>query len=649
MVIKRWYLLLFEVAFFIVIFVITINPLRDFDIWFHLKSGEVFSQRGIIFKDVFSYSAQGRKWYPYEWLYQVIIYQFKQIFGFEAIKYFTALLYSLISLTIYITLRKLFKLKAYFAALLIFFFVASTFEFYAARPQSLAYLFFSLNLFLILRYYFEGKNYLLLTLPFTLLWSNLHGSIFLNVLLFIGFAGISLLNYLTLKQTSWLKKSKILILYAALSFILSILPPLGFTQYELLWRFFQDRLIISNYISEWTPLTPNQLPFYIFSSELILTLGILYFTIKKQRIWQESLWVIIGIAVAFSGYLANRNTFLSYILITLLLGWAIAKWDLKSTKKFSRLILTLGVIIFFTANLWIYTQKSAYSQNLRLYYPVSATVFIKNYLNGHMFNEYGYGGYLLYNLYPQKQVFVDGRTDVYLCCEMVDLLNIDSNKFLSDSDYKNVLDKLWNKYDISYVLIRTQKNTVLRKIGRILTDDPNWNLVFWDDFSEIFVRKDGKNDQVLKELSTKAATPYDQDLFRPNMEDQALSEYQKMDSIVDSARSHNAIGFIYLKQNKFDLAKDEFVKALSLDPTFESPYMNLAELAAKDQDLDQAINLYQKALSLAPDRGLIYIRLGQLTLQQSGDLVKARQIWQDGLDNTADDQAKKQLQSLIQS
>ena len=73
----------------------------------------------------------------------------------------------------------------------------------------------------------------------------------------------------------------------------------------------------------------------------------------------------------------------------------------------------------------------------------------------------------------------------------------------------------------------------------------------------------------------------------------------------------------------------------------------MAELSARDGDLDSAINLYLKARLLAPDRGLIYIRLGQLTLENGGSIEDARNIWQKGLENTVDEDAKKQLTKLI--
>ena len=75
--------------------------------------------------------------------------------------------------------------------------------------------------------------------------------------------------------------------------------------------------------------------------------------------------------------------------------------------------------------------------------------------------------------------------------------------------------------------------------------------------------------------------------------------------------------------------------------------MNLAELAAKDGKLDEAITLYYQAQKRAFDRGLIYIRLGQLVIQRSGDTNKAKQVWNEGLKYTVDEDAKKRLTELL--
>lgn len=648
MVAQKPLILILTFIFFIFIFSQSVLSLRDFDIWFHIKSGEIISQLGIIHYDVFSHSASGREWAPYEWLFQVFVYHFQNIFGFQAIKYLMAVVVTIHTGIIYLTLRKVFDLNRILSFSLSFIYLVSVYEFLTARPHLFAYTFLVFNLFLILLYFFKGKNLLFLTIPITLIWANLHGSIFLDVAFFAGYALISLVNFSLFKQQAWWSKFKTLGIYTLITTVLTILPPLGFLQYQLLWRFFQLREFISSYIDEWAPLSTNPYGFIDFTVTAILILLIFIITNFKQKTFLKNLWVIPLLPVIIWPYLAVRNIFLAYISLTLILGWNLARFQPFPYRPTIKYLLIGLLVVSIGFHSWLLKYKKDLKEAMRFYYPVNATQFIKNYnLQGNMFNEYGYGGYLLYHLYPDHKVFFDGRTDIYLCCEMPDTLELATKKFLSDEEYKKLLDKLWDKYNISYVLLRPEKHTILRKIMRILTDDPKWGLVFWDDHTQMFVREDGKNDQLLKNLEAFAATPYNKNPFREGAADQALKEYQRMNSITPSARSHNAIGFILLQQGQYDAAKAEFEQALKYDHTFESPYMNLAELAAKDGDLDTAIKLYQQARERAPDRGLIYIRLGQLFLEKTGDLDQAKKIWQQGLKETVDDEAKEKLKELL--
>jgi tetratricopeptide (TPR) repeat protein len=265
-----------------------------------------------------------------------------------------------------------------------------------------------------------------------------------------------------------------------------------------------------------------------------------------------------------------------------------------------------------------------------------------------MYNELAYGGYLIYKLYPQRKVFIDLRGDVYLCCELKDYYSLIQNKYQPDTKYKNLLDNLWNKYNISYAILDSTENTVQSRIGKTLINDPNWNLVFWDDNSQIFIKNDRKNTNLLTLFSAKAASPYDTTPIRKNNLDLALQEYRRMISIADSARSRNAIGYILFKEGKMDQAQAQFQKALQLNNNYDSPYMNLGELFLLKKDTYTAIKLYQKALSLNPGRAFIYIRLGELYLR-NGESGHAKQVWQKGLDNIQEATAQRTFKQLLQS
>lgn len=649
-----------ELIFFTAVFILSIQPLLDFDLWFHLKSGEIIAQKGIIFYDVFSHSASGRLWYPYEWLFQLGMYYIKNIFGLEMIKYVTAAIITYIVYVLYRIFRVILSLNIGYSLLCCYFFYISIFEFISPRPHLPAYAFLLTNLFLIWLYVYKNRNLLFLTIPVTLIWANMHGSVFLDVYLFGTYTFMMWLSLrggakATTKQSYTFKVTdcfapevarndseiKVLAGYTVLTAILTILPPLGLTQYKLLVYFFQNMNIISKFIEEWVPLKYSPVLFWIYTATLILVLLAFFKTLKNMKDKSGLFMLLPIIPFVFAAYTASRNIFPAYIGIILILGWTLKAANINLRNRFVNILLVVVAIAY----IWVYFDKKA---PLPYRYPVKAADFIeKNDLKGNMYNEYGYGGYLLYRLYPKYKVFYDGRTDVYLCCEMKDNMQLGWDKNFPDNEYKKVMDGIWNKYKISYVIMETLKHTVLRKISRVLTDDPDWSLVYWDDATEIFVRHDGLNDSLLEKYGATAATPYNQNPFIKDKEDIALEEYIQMADITDSAKSRNAIGYIYLTKGKISEARDEFLKAIELDPNNESPYMNLAEIYAKDNDLNMAIKLYRQAKILAPDRGLIYIRLGQLIVQNGDARDEALTVWKEGLEKTVDDEAKNTLRKMI--
>ena len=621
-------------------------PLRDFDIWFHLKSGEVISKMGIIHHDVFSYRTAGREWFPYEWLFQVTFYAIQQIAGFNSLKYVVGgimviqlwflrrILKNILSLNIWLTLTTL------------FIYYASIFEFVAARPHIVAYTLLIITIYLLLRYMMQNKNTLWAAIPITLVWANLHGSIFLDIALFGSFTGVTYINYYISKNKIWLAKCKTLALYTITITFCTILPPLGTTQYRLLWLFFGQRKFISSFIDEWTPLILNPIGFYIFTAFAAVVLILLLIHIIKSG-WKKYLWTIPFIPLIFTAYVASRNIYIAHIALSVLLGLGLTGLMHRQLSKKAQCTAYGLICIVLALHGWVFIMKQ---ESPTFYYPVSATNFIKKiHLSGNMYNEYAYGGYLLYQLYPDVKVFIDGRTDLYLCCEIPEGLIAGKLKTVSDDDYRDVLyQTTWDKYNISYVVIRTEKNTVLRKIARVLNTDPEWSLIFWDDYTQIFVRHDGKNDSILEKYAASAATPYLKDPYIKDQQKQAMAEYEQMNDMVKSGRTSNAIGYILLQQGQLEEARPWFEEAARLNNIFESPLMNLGELAVHDGDYRKAIEYYKKAQKMAPDRGMIYIRLGQLFIEGYNDHAKALSVWQTGVKETIDADAKKQLQLLIE-
>lgn len=654
--IKRHAPLFAEGIFLFFIFFASQLPLRDFDIWFHIKAGELFVNLGHLpFVDYFSFAAQGREWIHFEWLFQIVVYFLSKI-GLWIIPPFISIFVVILYFFLLRIFHYIFGLGLFPRLLISFVFFVLTYEFYTARPHIIAYTFLTITCFLILARIFKDKKWVYATPFITLIWTNIHSTGFLSWGIMLSFAVLLLLQWLVNRDKNHFQKCRDLFICSGVNFLVTISPPMGFLNYKLLWRFFLEREFLGVFIAEWAPTSPEENPvgYFLFTALLITTVLVFLFLTIKKKLYLKNVWGIPFIIMALTGYSASRNVFPATLGLLILLAWNIRHIaDFLDTKRaiyqghirlLSTFAIALVILVFFG---YLLIEKQRAFASRRLYYPVQSTEFAKRYLNGNMFNDYTYGGYILYHVYPRLRVLIDGRAEIYLCCEMHDYLSLAINKYLPDDEYYTLLTDYWNKYDISFAIISTQKNNVMRRIARLLNADPHWTLVFWDDDSQVFVKRNGKNDEIIAQLEAKNATPYLREPFVKNNMNEALSEYERMDKIAPSAHTSNAIGFILMQKGRFDEAKERFNSAIDQDPTFESPYMNLAELAAKDGDLDKAISLYTKAQYLAEDRGLIYVRLGQLVLERSGDKERARKTWELGIKNTIDGDAKDRLKELL--
>ena len=59
---------------FLSVFITGLQPIRSPDFWHHAASGRLVVQSGPQRAEVFSHTAQGRRWIQFEWLSQLFIY-----------------------------------------------------------------------------------------------------------------------------------------------------------------------------------------------------------------------------------------------------------------------------------------------------------------------------------------------------------------------------------------------------------------------------------------------------------------------------------------------------------------------------------------------------------------------------------------------
>lgn len=640
------FMLFFVITFFLLAFyVINLLP-PDSDMFYHIKLGDVIAHQGIIHKDILSQVGSNKLWVPSEWLFEVLLYWFTSLFGFDSFRIFVAIFAVLEIGILYIVLRKILRLNEINALGLSVFFLLLNFDLLTGRPQLIVNTFLIIELFLLFLYVLKNKNFLYILIPLTYLWANTHGSVILSPLVCFSYAVVCLLNAFLQKneKKNWLKKAKTLGFYTIVISIVSILPLQGIVPYQHLLALLHSRAVDSHFVSEWRPLylTPGNFLFYSFVISIPLVV-FSYIVVKTKKL-REFIWFLPLLFFILAGYSALRNTYYGYIALTIIIGWLLTRINFFTFNKTGKIVFCTFAVAIYGFLLWAMYVRVPTSV---IIYPENAANFIqKEHLIGNMFNQYEYGGYLEYRLYPMKKALIDGRT--LLCCELQDYYSLSTNLSLPYSKYALLLNQFFTRHHISFVLIDIDNQDLLgTKISSVLINDPKWNLVFWDDVSEIFVEGDAENEQVLKKFVAKSATPFENSIYKKGQMDIALYEYEQMTHIQDSAITRNSMGVILATQGKTAQATEQYLKAISLNKNYTNAYFNLAQIKLTQGQYQDAIGLFKQALGLKPKEGLIYIQLARAYTAMN-DTNNALETLRQAYNQATNDQQRQVFSQLMQ-
>jgi hypothetical protein len=129
----------------------------------------------------------------------------------------------------------------------------------------------------------------------------------------------------------------------------------------------------------------------------------------------------------------------------------------------------VGSLIFF------FPSAAELQQNVDEQYPRAALEFMQQqHINGRIFNDYGWGGYMEWNA-PQLKPFIDGRADIFV-------YNGVFEDFLTATAIKEPFAIL-DKYKIDYVFLQPKQ-----PLSYLLEHSPAWRMIYSDKVAVLFER-----------------------------------------------------------------------------------------------------------------------------------------------------------------
>jgi hypothetical protein len=510
--------------------------LNDPDLYWHLKTGDyVLENWEVPDVDPFPFTTprplttEQKIGLRSQWLGQVIFYLSYSIGGYLGVGVFRNLLIVLPMVVLYIWLLRrgvgissaiaVISLPALFLSLQLFY----AFE----RPQGLSFSIVLITIILLERVrrkcWEPGKDISFILLPITTaLWANIHAGFLVgNLILMIYFASEILKTaYHKIRKTG---KTNIRPIFYALCFISILTSFLNPNTYQLFYTYFSglaamflrdfSRTItgdgaswVTDVVLEYKPLVYfytnlnyKWLLFYwIFTAVLYLSMIVKYIF---RRSFDVAEFLTVTLIVTFANYYA-RGLMFSLTVMPLYLGKTIIESELPKLKfkALSRgavaavLALSIGFCTYSYKKSPMFFRPSVTDSWVTPWYPTPLTEFLKaNHIAPPMYNYYTWGGFLIWNLYPQYQVFIDGRA-------IDNLVNRTADSMLK-------LYPGWNEqleaYHINFVVIPV----IFRESGHIiplapaLAYDDRWKLVYVKNNSVIFVRDVPKNWDIIRQFN----------------------------------------------------------------------------------------------------------------------------------------------------
>lgn len=482
---------LLVVAFMAVIFALATQPITDPDFWWHLKTGQyIFDTWSIPHTDIFSSSRFGSEWVTHEWLSEVFMYSIFRKLGYGGLIVIFSLI---ITAAFWIAYQRCRQLAGhpYVAGFAVLLGAAATVPVWGVRPQMFSLLFASIFISFLDRYLRrEEMPSIWWLVPLMILWVNMHAGFALGlVLIVLTIAGL-LLDWFLLRENSFTEVWRRIRPLGGLLIICGAavcLNPNGPRLYSYPLETLFSRSMM-RYIEEWKSPDFHQASFQALAMLILATFSALALSNRRPRPGQ----LLMLAATAWAALRSGRNVAFFALVATPLLaehswnwltsqGWG--RWLAtseksgrdKSSLKLVLNFLIVGIVLAASALAVVRAvgmQQATESQE----FPAAAVDFI---LTGHppqpIYNEYVWGGYLIWRLYPNYPVYIDGRADVF-GDKMVE-------EFLEVRDGKPNWRQPLENHGIRTVLIKPDA-----ALASLLRTDSGWRKVFEDKQAVIFAR-----------------------------------------------------------------------------------------------------------------------------------------------------------------
>ncbi|HEV3274158.1 MAG TPA: hypothetical protein VG299_04775 [Candidatus Dormibacteraeota bacterium] len=477
---------LLVVAAFVVILCVLVRRGGDPDIFWHLVTGQwMVDHHQIVSHDLFTFTVAGKQWVDPEYTTEVIAYLIFKLGGLTLV----SVAFGAVTFVGFLLIWRRVRLEnanPVIAAIVIGVAGLAGAAVWGPRPQMITFALTGLELLWLDRY-LRGRSRAIYWLPLVMIaWANLHGG-FLFGLVPVGVAAF-------VEAVHWVRRvdgdehkrrTRNLLLVFVACVVAAFVNPNGIHLYSYVIQP-QFSAVQQNFIAEWQ--SPN---FHVLEQrgfEAMLLLVPVAFVLRRPSLWE----VCLTVAVSYLALSAVRHAALFIAAETPLLIWSfsagwermapaarVRAWVVPRSRDLLAGAAAILVIAALGTGYFVHSTLSNQARATAANFPVGASDWLAAHptVGTRMFDQYGWGGYLISRFYPDpnRRVFSFGEATLLGTKVMQQVIDVETG----NADWQQI----FAEWGIDYVIDVPGAPAVLA-----LEVDPQWTKVYDDGLAVIMVK-----------------------------------------------------------------------------------------------------------------------------------------------------------------
>jgi hypothetical protein len=517
--------------------------LSDGDTGWHIRTGQwILTHHRVPLHDIFSFSKPDSVWYAWEWLSDILFAWLYSHGGLRTVVFFAMVLISLTFALLFRLVRR--KSNAITAVVVTMIAAAASSIHWLSRPHLFTLLFLVL-FYGALENVRAGKTRLgrvpyLVILPLaTILWTNLHGGFFVGIVLIAAYGAGELLKIaLTTdpaeRRPAWMRARRYLLSSGA-CVAASLVNPYTYHLHQHVIEYLRDPYQ-AQHIMEFLSISFHHPIAIFFEAMLLGGAAAAVWNASKGRYIEPVLILVWGHAAL----LAARNIPLFMIVaappvaaaledwVALMPTWNLAGWVRGAAARFARVarettetdsiarwhVISVLALAGFAALLYApHPPKQFRAEFDPKSYPAGAVDMLRSDPAARIFAHDQWGDYLIYRLYPNTRVFMDGRSDFY---------GPDFEK-----KYQDVLnvaygwEKTLGRFGVDTILLPPSA-----PLAGALKESARWRVVYDDGVALVFRSARKTGGQPLSATGAGDGEGRDREVTKTQARDQAITEHK---------------------------------------------------------------------------------------------------------------------------